>query len=78
MALWRKVTGMEPERGLRRVPVISVAPEGFVVSGALAQLLRRETGVAPHLSDHVRLVGKPGPVVGGLRRNPPYVSASRG
>jgi hypothetical protein len=59
MALWRKVTGMEPERGLRRVLVISVAPEGFVVSGALAQLLRRETGVAPHLSDHVRLVGKP-------------------
>ena len=35
-----------------------VAPEGFVVSGALAQLLRREAGVPPHLSDHVRLVGK--------------------
>jgi hypothetical protein len=36
-----------------------VTPEGFMVSGAPAQLLRRETGVPPHLSDHVRLVGKP-------------------
>ena len=28
-------------------------------SATLAQLLRRETGVPPQLSDHVRLVGKP-------------------
>ena len=36
-----------------------VAPEGFVASGTLAQLLRCEAGVPPHLPDHVRLVGEP-------------------
>ena len=45
-----------------------IAPEGLVVSRALAQLLRGEAGVPAHLPDHMRLVGKsrrrgkPGPV----------------
>lgn len=35
-----------------------VIPEGFVVSGAVVQLLRREAGMLLHSSDHVRLVGE--------------------
>ena len=35
-----------------------ISPKGLVVPCSLAQLLRREAAAAPHLPDHVRLVGK--------------------
>jgi hypothetical protein len=50
-----------PSLGLRKIlPEQTVAPERFVISRPLAQLLWGESAAPPYLPDHVRLVSKPG------------------